>query len=37
MLAELIKIDLGSGRFWGIEKNVDEKYKDYLQTRELKF
>ena len=37
MLAEFIKIDLGSGRFWGIEKNVDEKYKDYLQTRELKF
>ena len=37
MLAEFIKSDLGNGQFWGIEKNVDEKYKDYLQTRELKF
>jgi predicted transcriptional regulator len=37
MLAEFIKSDLGNGQFWSIEKSVDEKYKAYLQTRELKF
>jgi hypothetical protein len=37
MFAEYIKCDLGAEKFRSIEKIVDEKYKDYLKTRELKF
>ena len=37
MFTEYIKCELSAEKLRNIENKVDEKYKDYLQTRELKF